>query len=158
MVKTKRKRKPYSERNDLERIRANWRKIERLYHKEEWSSVVTRSATATEIAINLVIREELTNKRKLEKDFVESLLRWANGIQGKANRLILPLLTNPEDTRAFRDLFSMINDINKERNSVVHSGQFKRQTTAIKIVNSSKEVIEALVGRYERNFVLKDIL
>lgn len=158
MVKTKRKRKPYSERTDLERIRSNWRKMEGLYHKEEWSSVVIRSAIATEIAINLVIREELTNKRKLEKDFVDSLLIWANGIQGKVTRLIRPLLTNPEDTRVFRDLSSMINDIKNERNSVAHSGQFKKKTTAIRIVNSSKEVIETLVGRYKGAFELKDIL
>jgi len=158
VVKTKRKRKPYSERTDLEKIRSNWIKTEGLYHKGEWSSVVIRSAIVTEIALNLVIREELANKRKLEKDFVESLMIWANGIQGKVNRLIRPLLTNPEDSRVFSDLSSKVNNINKERNSVAHSGEFKRKATAIRIINLSKEVIETLVGRYKRNFELKDIL
>ena len=87
----KKKRKPYSERTDLEKITSNWKKISGLIGREEWSSAIVRAATAAEIATNLVVREELEVKRGLETDFVDHLLEWANGIQGKYQKLILPV-------------------------------------------------------------------
>lgn len=157
MDKSKKQRKPYSERNDLEKIKSNWNKLKGLYDKKEWSSAIVRAATAAEIAANLVVREELVGKRNLEKDFVDSLLIWANGIQGKFDRLIFPLLKNPENSDIFNALKSKINDINKKRNSVVHGGQFMKKSTAKEIINLSKEVIETLVKPYKENFKLNDI-
>ena len=59
--------------------------------REVWSSAVVGAATATEIAANLVVREELIESRKLEEEFVDHLLKWANGLQGKFDKLILPI-------------------------------------------------------------------
>lgn len=157
IVKTNKKRKPYSERTDLQKIRSNWKKIDGLYSKDEWSSVIIRSATASEIAVNLMIREELVNKRELDENFVESLLRWANGIQGKIDRILRPLSVNSENPLVSKATKLKIRDINDERNSVVHQGQFKRKSTAKRIIKLSKEVIETLVNRYETDFELKDI-
>ena len=157
MVKTKKKRKPYSERNDIEKIGANWRKMEALYQKKEWSSAVIRSAIASEIAINLMIREELVNIRKLDEQFVENLLKWANGIQGKIDRIIRPLSRDSKDPLVSSMIISKLRNINNERNSVVHEGQFKRRSTAKRIIMLIKEVIESLVKRYETDFKLKDI-
>jgi len=157
MDKSDKQKKPYSERNDLEKIEANWNKIRGLYNKKEFSSAIVRAATAAEIAANLIVREELVNKRNLEKDFVDNLLYRANGIHGKFKYIILPLSKYSDNADTLSALMSKINDINKERNSVAHSGQFKQKSTAKRIINLSKEVIETLVKPYEEGYKLKGI-
>lgn len=157
MKRSRVKRKPYSERSDLEKIRSGWKKVNTLYNKSEWSSVVVRVATTVELAINLAIREELSNKRELETQFVDSLLIWANGIQGKMDKLFKPLLTTETDRLLFSQIRASISDINDERNSVAHGGQFKKKTTATRIMRSAKEVIEKVVARYDHDLTLDDI-
>ena len=154
---SKKQRKPYSERTDIEKIKSNWTKTWGLYGREEWSGAIVRAATAVEIAATLVIREELQVKRNLEKSFVDSLLIWANGIQGKLDRLILPSVKGSTKDKAFTAIKSKISNINKERNTIVHSGQFKKSETATRIIKLSKEVIEALVQPYSKGFTLKEI-
>jgi hypothetical protein len=151
------KKVPYSERTDIEKIESNWTKTRGLYKKGEWSGAIVRAATAVEIAANLVIREELQVARKLEKNFVDSLLMWANGIQGKLDRIIIPIVKDSKNKKVLTEIKSKINDINKERNAIVHSGQFKKNKTAAKIITLSKEVVETLVRRYKKNFTLEDI-
>ncbi len=84
-------KKPYDERTDKEKIRSNWTKTCGLYLRGEHSMAVIRAATAVELAANLVVREELENNQKLPKEFVDSLMKWANGLVGKLNRLIIPI-------------------------------------------------------------------
>jgi hypothetical protein len=158
MIKKKKQRKPYSERNDIEKIISNWNKATGLYNRKEASAAIVRAATAAEIAANLVIRQELEVKRKLGKDFVDSLLIWANGIQGKFDRLILPLMKGSANFETFNRAKLKIEKINKERNSIAHSGQFKKKGTAKEIINLSKEVIEMLVQQYRKDFKLKEII
>ena len=157
MEKTKKQKKPYSERNDLEKIKSNWNKTRGLYNRKEWSGAIVRAATAVEIAANLVVREELEVKLNLDKQFVDSLLKWSNGIKGKFEHLILPLLKSSENFHIFNESYSNIKEINDKRNSIVHSGQFNRKSTAKKIINLSKKVIESLVQQYTSDFELKDI-
>jgi hypothetical protein len=157
MEVNKKQRKPYSERTDIEKIKSNWNKTIKLFQKKESSGTIVPAATAVEIAANLVIREELQVKKSLEKDFVDSLLIWANGIQGKFDRLILPIVQGSEKYDIFNAVKSKISAINKERNSIVHSGQFKKDNTALKIISLSKEVIETFVQQYKDNFKLKNI-
>jgi len=154
MVKNKKKRKPYSERSDIGKIKSNWNKTRGLYDRGEWSGAIVRAATAVEIAANLVIREELQVNRKLEKDFVDNLLIWANGIQGKLDRLILPISKGSNKHKIFTTAKIKIASINKERNSIAHSGQFKKKSTARHIISVSKEVIEILVQQYSADFSL----
>jgi hypothetical protein len=52
-------RKPYADRTDVERLQSTWRKLSGLMNRKEWSSAVTRAATAAEIAANIAIRHEL---------------------------------------------------------------------------------------------------
>lgn len=144
-----------SSRPDLERIRVSWRKTLALFEKKEWSSAVIRAATTIEIAANLVIREELEEKRKLESDFVDHLLIWADGIQGKFIRLILPLLKNTERFSTYKRIQEQVSYINEERNSVVHSGISKQRRTAEKVLLASREIIETLVREYHDQFELK---
>jgi len=151
------KRMPYSERTDLEKVRSNWRKAQGLYKREEWSTVVLRSVTAVELAANYVIRKELSDKRNLEEHFVEHLMIWANGIRGKFEKIILPLL---KKETAFEDELKKIKKkvewINTERNSIAHSGQFKVEPTAKKVIEFSKEIIETMIAPYEPDFKLKE--
>jgi hypothetical protein len=151
------KKKPYSERTDLEKIKSNWTKTHGLFKREEYSMAIVRAATAAEIAANLVIRKELEEKRGLDFEFVDNLLIWANGIQGKFDRLILPVTKGTKKHDVFKKVKNKVSELNKERNSIAHSGQFKKESTAIKMVNLAKEVIEKLVGRYEKKFKLQKI-
>jgi hypothetical protein len=156
MAKKKRKI-PYSEKTDIEKIKSNCNKARGLYKRNESSASIVRSATAAEIAANLVIREELQVKRKLEEHFVDSLLIWANGIQGKFDRLILPIVKGSDKYDIFNSIRTKVNTINKERNSVAHSGQFKKGNTAKEIYNLSKEVIETMINQYTNDFSIKGI-
>src|SRR3989338_5409824 len=96
MSRSKKKSKPYKERSDIERIRSNWKKTIGLLKRKEWSSAVVRAATATEIAANLVVREEFIRRRGLNSDLVDHFLMWANGIQGKFDKLLLPVTRGQE--------------------------------------------------------------
>ena len=157
MKNSKKKRQPYSERSDIEKIKTNWQKTKGLYEREEWSGSIIRAATAFEIAANLVIREELQLRKDLDKDFVDNLLLWANGIYGKFKWLILPISKGSPKYEIFRSAMTKVNEINKERNSIVHSGQFKKESTTKHIIDLSKEVIETLVQQYSAEFNLRNI-
>lgn len=143
--------------SDLERIKTSWRKTLSLFEKKEWSSAVIRAAITIEIAANLVIREELEVKRKLDADFVESLLVWANGIHGKFTRIILPLLKNTEGFAEFKKIQEQVFYIDEERNSIVHGGITKQRRTAERVLASCREIIETLVCEYYGHFELRGI-
>lgn len=151
------KKRPYSKRSDIEKIKSNWNKIDGMYKREEWSSLIVRAATAVEITANLVIREELIHERNLEAEFVDSLLLWANGLHGKFKRIILPITKNTEKSPKLKKLFNRVDKINKERNLIAHSGQFKKRTTAEEIIEEAREVILAMVDIYCDDFELKEI-
>lgn len=152
MGKTKKQRIPYTERSDLDKIKSNWNKTIGLYNRGEWSGAIVRAATSVEIATNLVVREELEAKLKLDKQFVNSLLKWSNGVKGKFEHLILPLFKNSGNYSVFTASYENIKDINDTRNSIVHSGQFNKKPTAKKIMKISKTVIESLVQQYKDDF------
>ena len=158
MAKSKRSRTRYSERSDIEKIESNWNKIGGLVDREEWSSAVVRAATATEIAANLVVREELIESRKIEKEFVDHLLKWANGLQGKFDKLILPITKGESYHGDFKKLKARATEINNERNLVVHTGSFKKKSTAKKIVGEAREVILGLTEPYYEGFDLEELL
>lgn len=151
------KKENYLERNDIGKIISNWNKVQGLYSRKEWSSVIIRAATAVELSANFVIRKELEGERNLDSDFVNHLLRWANGIQGKFDKLLLPIFKGTDNYNELKKLLKQVQDINKERNSVVHNGQFKRKSTADKIVFESELIINTLVSRYEDYFDLSEI-
>ena len=71
--------------------------------------------------------------------------------------MIIHICREPDTGRGFTSLGSIIRDINRERNMVVHGGQFKKSTTALKVIKEAKEVIEILVGEYKNEFQLKEI-
>ena len=70
---------PYQEHTDLKKIQKQWHKLTGLHSREEWSAAIVRAATAAELAANFAIRAEFTARSEFDADFVNSLLRWANG-------------------------------------------------------------------------------
>tara|TARA_B100000315_G_scaffold28113_1_gene23945 strand:+ start:32561 stop:33040 length:480 start_codon:yes stop_codon:yes gene_type:complete len=156
-VGKKKNKKPYSKRSDIEKIKSNWKKITGLLNRKEWSSVVVRAATVVEIATNLVVRHELEINRGIEGSFVSYLMIWANGIQGKYQNLIIPSTKERKFHEEFKNLQSRISDINRERNSVVHQGQFKKKSTALRVVSETREIVNILVSKYCNGFELEEI-
>jgi hypothetical protein len=143
-------RKPYVDRSDLDKLASCWNKTLGFFNREEWSAAIIRAATAAEIATNIAVRSELEQERKLEKVFVDSLLKWANGLDGKLSRLLLPLPVTKEST--LNKLHKKTKGINKKRNEVAHSGNFMNEVEAIEVLNTSREFIDKLVGLYHPNY------
>lgn len=151
------KAKPYSERTDLEKIQSQWKKTNGLLERGEWSGAVVRAATAAELAANHYIREELQNRRGLEKELVNSMLKWANGIDGKFRNLIAPISKENNTSKITNALRKQVTEINRVRNSVVHQGQFKMDATAVKIAKEARKVILGLVNTHKPDFTLSKI-
>ena len=147
-------RKPYSDRTDIERLQSSWKKLSGLMQREEWSAAITRAATAAEIAANIAVRHELQEQRHLDAEFVDHLLKWANGLSGKLDRILRPLHTTKAKQKVFKSLQKKAQKINDQRNLVVHSGNFMNQKEAKEIVSVAKEFIEKLVAPYHKGFKL----
>lgn len=150
-------KKPYSQKSDLEKISSNWRKTKGMLLNQQWSGAIVRAATATEIAANLAIREELIEIRGLDKEFVDSLLKWANGLAGKIDRLLLPVTVGDPWHPEFRKLRAQAAKLNRERNSIVHSGQFKRKSTAARVIPEARRIILTLTAPYYDEYNLPEI-
>jgi len=150
------KRKPYQERTDLEKIKSQWRKLSGLHSREEWSAAVVRAATAVEIAANLVIRKELQSRSDLDETFVNHLLKWANGIVGKMDRLLLPLFVGRKQHSLLKKQTKVVEVINEKRNAIVHRGEFCNETEAREVIGNAKTFVESLVRIHEPNFKLKE--
>lgn len=151
----KRARKPYKDRDDMERLEDSWRKLNGYMDRGEWAAAVTRAATAAEIAANIAVRHELVQQRKLEADFVDHLLKWANGLAGKLDKLLQPLHTTDERKAVFASVKERATRINAQRNLVVHSGHFMNDVEAEEIKTLAQEFIETLVGSYHAGFTLQ---
>jgi hypothetical protein len=148
--------KPYDERTDIEKIESQWRKLSGLHSREEWSAAIVRAATAAEIAANCVIRQEFRGRSQFDDDFVDAQLRWANGISGKIDRLLLPLFEGKNTYEVVRPLKATADKINKERNAVVHQGEFRDEEHATAVINDAKVFVETLVRIHLPDFALKE--
>jgi len=147
--------KAYEKLSDLENLRKQWRKFSGLHTREEWSAAIVRAATAAEIAANYAIRQELISKRNLESEFVDNLLRWANGLSGKLERLLIPLTKETDESEKMKELRKLANDINQQRNSIVHQGEFCNEEEAREAIGKAQEFIVGLVRLYEPSFNIK---
>lgn len=148
-------KKPYEERADLEKIRSQWKKLTGLHTREEWSAAIVRAATAAELAANFAIRREFEERSEFDAKFVDGQLRWANGIAGKIDRLLLPLFKDRKQYGVVRSLRAVAERINQDRNAIIHQGEFRDEDEAIAVVAQAKSFIETLVRIYEPTFELK---
>ena len=147
-------KKPYNERSDSEKIRSNWAKTCGLYLRGEHSMAVIRAATTVELAANLVVREELENTLKLPKAFVDHLLKWANGLVGKLDKLIIPITAGEDKEKAFKSVRNEVVDINLQRNGVAHRGEFKIKKTSSRVIEEARSIILSLVQQYDADFFI----
>jgi len=149
-------RTPYEELTDLEKVQKQWHKLSGLHTREEWSAAIVRAATAAEIAANFAIRREFELRSEFDAKFVDSLLRWANGLSGKLDRLLIPLSTaDKAKNKKMKALKSIAEDINAKRNAVAHQGEFCNEDEAQAAIAQAKEFISTLVQIYDPKFALK---
>jgi hypothetical protein len=151
-------KKPYNERTDIEKIHSQWRKLDGLHSEEQWSAAIVRAATAAEIAATYSIRQEFKSAAPdLDAKFVDSLLVWSNGIEGKFNRLLLPMTKGSPKHAVFKSLKTIAEEINKERNSIVHRGHFMNVSEAAAVIKKTKKLIEKMLHLYDPAFQLADL-
>ena len=160
MEKTKDKskeRKPYVERSDLEKIQSQWVKLTGLHDRTDYSAAVIRAASATELAVNYALRKEFSARSQLDGKFVDGLLIWANGLKGKVERLLLPILDGDPKHATVRQLWSLAKRINKKRNEIAHSGHFCSKKEAAALILDCQTVVHGIVHLYEPTFLLKEV-
>lgn len=146
----------YDDRTDLQKLQSQWNKIGGIFSREkEWSAAIVRAATAAEIAANVAIRKRFEADSDFSEDFVDSLLIWANGIDGKFKRLIIPAENDKQRLKDLNALQKLAEKINKKRNAIVHRGAFSEEKEARDMVAVARQVIEGLVKPYEPAFELK---
>ncbi len=137
------------ERTDPEKVFANWNKTLGLFERGEYSLAIVRAAVTLELGANIVVRAELVRKRDLPLDFVDSLLMWSNGLSGKFDKLIYPILKGSPNHKTFKSLDADWRKTNKERNSVAHSGDFKTKAVAEDILSRARKVVKTMMSEYE---------
>lgn len=149
--------KPYKELTDLEKLQKQWHKLSGLHSREEWSAAIVRAATAAELAANHAIRAEFAARSQFDRAFVDSLLKWANGLSGKLRNLLIPLVTtDPEKGGAMSALQALAERVNAKRNAVAHQGEFCNKQEATEAIANARNFITGLVTLYEPQFKLKD--
>lgn len=149
---------PYGQRTDLEKLRSQWVKLTGLHGREEWSAAVVRAATAAELAVNFAIRREFEKQgSQLSAASVDELLKKANGLHGKLNRLLLPLLKGQSSHQSVKTLSKLAmnrDGINNKRNAIIHSGEFCNEAPASKLIADCQTFIHGIVHLYDSDFTL----
>src|ERR1017187_4518420 len=154
--KHKHKRKPYIKRSDPQKLKTNWERTLSLMQSRHFSSAVVRAATCAEIATNIVIRRELVDDRRLDKEFVDNLLVWANGIHGKFVRILIPLFRDSPRKVEYEAILSEVKAINKARNDVVHSGYVSDKKPAEDLIRQARDICLRIVQPYLPEFSLDE--
>ena len=150
----------YDQRSDREKIESQWRKLSghMTPPRRDWAAAVVRAATAAEIAANLAVRAEYAKRNKeIPAESIDGSLRSANGLDGKMQRLIRPLLIDrPNDLTKIEGLYSSMSVAIKKRNAIVHGGEFCDEEPARLHIATCKAFVEGLVAMYHADFVLPD--
>ncbi len=152
----KTKPKPYDQRTDLEKIQAQWVKLSGLHDRTDWSAAIVRAATATEIAVNLAIRREFADRSQFDAAFVDGLLKWANGVSGKLDKLLMPLLKGSNKHATVHQLGKLARTINDRRNDIAHRGEFCSEEVATDLIENCETFVVGLVRLYEPGFDLQE--
>ncbi|MGU5820988.1 hypothetical protein ACV1EH_16890 [Aeromonas caviae] len=128
----------YDTLSDDEKVLKNWNKARGLYRRGEWSVAILRCGTCLELAVNLAIRQELVEDRKLPLAFVNQLLKNANGIHNKYQNIYLPIMGEYQEADDLKTLWSQaVSKVNKERNDVAHKGAFRSRSTATEVMEKT---------------------
>ncbi|MGY6770693.1 hypothetical protein [Komagataeibacter sp. NFXK3] len=148
---------PYNERSDLEKLQSQWNKLFGLHLSEEPSAAIVRCSTAAEIAANYAIRHEWAKRTNFDAAIVDQFLLWANGLRGKIDRLFVPIyFEHPKKNKTAKMLITSAEKINKVRNEVVHQGRFSNKKEAKEIIAEAKKFIDMIIGISEPGFDIQD--
>lgn len=144
---------PYNERSDLEKLQSQWNKLSGLHTRDEPSAAIVRCSTAAEIAANYAIRHEWARQTEFDSVIVDQLLMWANGLRGKIERLFVPIyFAHPKNSKTAKALITSADKINKVRNEVVHQGRFSNAKEAAEVIAEAKRFIDMIVGLSKPGF------
>lgn len=148
--------KKYEELTDLENLQKQWTKLSGLHTREEWSAAIVRAATAAEISANFAIRSEFSQKSQLSTEFINNLLRWANGLTGKLDKILIPLVADDEKKqKEIKSLVKLAKNVNHQRNSIAHQGEFCNEKEAEEVIKNAEEFINGLIKLYKSDFKLE---
>jgi hypothetical protein len=151
-------KKPYDDRSDLQKLHSQWTKIQGIFdRRKEWSAAIVRAATATEIAMNIAIRERFKTDSQFSKEFVNHLLVWANGMDGKLKKLIIPSERDGRRRRTLNGLKKSVERLNAKRNAIVHRGVFANADEAVEYVRLARKISTSLGRPWDPAFKLKVI-
>ena len=155
---SKHRKKPYSEAADDEKVVRNWHKTVGLFERGEYSSALLRAAICLELAVNFVIREELVGAKKLPIDFVNTLLKDANGIHRKFNGIFLPIMKEYEEYDDLKKLWKAnIQKVNEKRNKVAHGGNFENKEPVKAVLALAYEAIMMMFDLFGSKKKLKSL-
>ncbi|GJL85305.1 MAG: hypothetical protein DHS20C02_10800 [Micavibrio sp.] len=150
------KKTPYSKASDEEKITRNWRKSLGLFERGEYSVAILRCATCVELTVNFAIRQELVTERSLPLLFVDHLLKDSNGLHNKYHRIYLPIMAEYDEYAMLKALWKThIEPINRQRNGVAHSGEFRTKATAKKVMADTRAALIEILHLYDLGDDLK---
>jgi len=135
---------PYDERADDQRLESNWRKARGLFKRGDFSASTLRAATSAEIAANIYVRHFLIAEHNLPASYVDALLLFANGLDGKFKRLIRPAAEHRQTWGTLKKVQKQIESLHEHRNSIAHAGYFKDENEAKEALSSSLAIIKVL--------------
>lgn len=128
-------RKPYNDAEDDEKVRRNWTKTLGLFERGEYSAAVLRAAISLELMVNFAIREELVSTKRLPLNFVNKLLKDANGITRKYNGIFLPVMEEYEEHKELKAIWKeKIEKVNARRNRIAHGGEFENKKSVFDLL------------------------
>lgn len=145
---------PYEQRTDLEKVHANWKKTTGLFARREYSLSIVRAAVTGELALNYAIRHELHVQRSLPIRFVDNLLKWANGIEGKLQKLLLEITAGTQAELPVQQIARSLRALNKQRNAIAHKGEFRNREPAQEQLTRAHAAVQQLVQLYDSTFAL----
>jgi len=155
--KPKSKTTPYLKASDDEKVARNWNKALGLFSRGDFSVAVIRCGTCVELAVNFAVRQELVVDRDLPLPFVDKLLKSANGLRNKYQNIFLPIMEEYEEHDKLKKLWKdHIEKINKERNAVVHSGEFRSESVARIVLKNTHEALRGIMDLYDHEANLKE--
>jgi hypothetical protein len=150
------KSKSYWDRTDLEKVRSQWTKLSGLHIRSESSAAIVRAATAAELAATFAVRNEFKARSQFSPRFVDSLLLWSNGLNGKFERLLIPLTSDDlAKNEVFKSVHVLARKLNDKRNSIVHRGEFCNAKEARAMLETARKIIHRLVRPYDKGFRLE---
>jgi hypothetical protein len=146
---------PYNDRSDIDKIQSQWNKIGGLLSRRDWSAAIVRAATGAEIAANIAVRKRFEGST-FSAEFVNGLLKRANGIKGKFSGLIVPAEDDLARKAVLTTLEGLADNINNKRNAIVHQGAFSEEPEAHEVIGWARQIINGLVLPHHPGFTLQE--